>query len=1019
MEALIALLLIYLALALIVFPIWAIIKIRRSADEIDLLYQRLSTLEKQVSQPTQAPATTAQAAIPKAAPQPAVVVAQPRSMEPAPSVTTPAAPTVSLSTPPPLPAAPTLPLADLPPPLPQVATAKTAVDPLAIFDDEPETAAAAPSSFKLPAFNWEQFMGVKLLAWLGGFALFIGSVFFVKLSIENNWIPPEVRVALGFLLGIGLVVGGVMLSRKRYAVTAQTLCASGIVTLYAITFSCRSIYHFEFFGPLPTLALMVLITATAFLLAVRMEAKVVAILGILGGFLTPILLSTGQDNPLGLFAYIALLNVGLIAVALYRRWHFLAPLGMAGTIAMEIGWASKFLTNEKTLTAMIVCLVFDALFLAAFAIARRLKQTSAALSLPVAALVLVSFFFAGYFIEETAAGLQPAQLFTFVFLADACILALALLDLRTAKLHLAAGVAVFALLALWTNERLNPELLTWALGFYFLFAVVHSAFPIVLARREPDAAPTWWPQLFPPLALLLVLGPVLNATIVSSAIWPAILLIDLLAIVLAWFSASLMALGAVLVLTLVAAGAWIFKIPAELTGLPTLLLVIGGFALLFFGTGLWFARKFGKRLTDSGRALNSRGDFHAQLPAMSALLPFILLVMATARLPLANPTPVFGLALLLVVLTLGLTKMLVLEWLPACALAGILALGYTWQANHYLPAWAGATLGWIVCFNAIFGAFPFVFRKTLSDTRGPWITAAVSSALFFPLVFNLVKRTWPNDVMGLLPLAFALPSLASLVAVLRLDPPDHPRRLGRLALFGGVALLFVTLVFPIQFSRQWISIGWALEGAALLWLFHRVPHRGLPIAGVALLLAVFARLALNPAVFSYHAHSDTPILNWYLYTYGVSVVCLLVGARLLAPPHNRVLGLSFPPILNALGIVLLFLLVNIEIADFFSPTDSYSLTFDFSGNLARDMSYTIAWALYAFGLLVLGIWKNSGGARYTALGLLGVALLKLFFHDLSSLSQLYRIGALFAVAIIAILASFVYQRFLPADEKKK
>ena len=131
------------------------------------------------------------------------------------------------------------------------------------------------------------------------------------------------------------------------------------------------------------------------------------------------------------------------------------------------------------------------------------------------------------------------------------------------------------------------------------------------------------------------------------------------------------------------------------------------------------------------------------------------------------------------------------------------------------------------------------------------------------------------------------------------------------------------------------------------------------------------------------------------------------------------LGLSFPPILNALGIVLLFLLVNIEIADFFSPTDSYSLTFDFSGNLARDMSYTIAWALYAFGLLVLGIWKKSGGARYTALGLLGVALLKLFFHDLSSLAQLYRIGALFAVAIIAILASFVYQRFLPADEKKK
>jgi len=1012
MEALIALLLIYLALALIIFPIWAIIRIRRSSDELDTLYQRLGTLEKQIRQPTQTSPVAVPPPISRTAPQPATVSLAPRCTDPVPVTSTPAGQNTAATIPPVLP--PPLPKGPPPPPL---QTVKSGDDAFSIFETEPEPA-AAPSSFKLPAFNWEQFMGVKLAAWLGGFALFLGAVFFVKLSIENNWIPPEVRVALGFLLGIGLVAGGVVLSRKRYAVTTQTLCASGIVTLYAITFSCRSIYHFEFFGPLPTLALMVLITCTAFLLAVRLEAKIVAILGMLGGFLTPVLLSTGVDNPLGLFAYIALLDTGLVAVALHRRWHFLVPLGVAGTIAMEIGWASKFLVNEKVLTAMIVCLVFDGLFLAAFAVARRLKQAGALLGLPVAALVLVSFLFAGYFIEETSAGLQPARLFTFVFLADACILALVLLDLRTAKLNLAAGMAVFALLTLWTNECLQPERLIWALVFYFVFAAVHSAFPIVLARRNPEAAPTWWSQLFPPLALLLVLGPVLNATIVSSAIWPAILLIDLLAIVLAWFSVSLIALAAVLVLTLVAAGAWIFKIPAELTGLPSLLLVIGGFALLFFSTGLWFARKFGNRIAGSGPTPNFGGDFRAQLPAMSALLPFILLVMATARLPLVNPTPIFGLALLLVVLTLGLTRMLVLEWLPACALAGVLALACTWQGNHYSPVEAGVTLGWMVFFHAVFAVFPFVFRKALVDTRGPWITAAASGALIFPVVYALVGRAWPNDVMGLLPLAFALPALASLIAVLRLDPPGHPRRLGRLALFGGVALLFVTLVFPIQFTRQWISIGWAVEGAALLWLFHRVPHRGLPIAGVALLLAVFARLALNPAVLSYHQHSGTPVLNWYLYTYGVSTVCLLLGARLLAPPYNRVLGLSIPPMFNALGGVLLFLLVNIEIADFFSPENSYNLTFDFSGNFARDMSYTIAWALYAFGLLILGIWKKSAGARYAALGLLGGALLKLFFHDLANLPQLYRIGALFAVAIIAILASFVYQRFLPADEKK-
>src|ERR1039457_1497060 len=198
-----------------------------------------------------------------------------------------------------------------------------------------------------PKINWEQFMGVKGFAWIGGFALFLGIAFFVKYSFDNNLLPPELRVAIGFLTGLGLLVGGVIMSRKNYAALSQTLCATGVVILYAVTFACRSIYHFEFFGPLPTFLLMALITTTAFLLAVRLNALVVAILGILGGFLTPILLSTGQDNPLGLFGYIAILDAGLILVALHRRWFFLTALGAIGTVIMQIGWADEFFVAGK------------------------------------------------------------------------------------------------------------------------------------------------------------------------------------------------------------------------------------------------------------------------------------------------------------------------------------------------------------------------------------------------------------------------------------------------------------------------------------------------------------------------------------------------------------------------------------------------------------------------------------------------------------------------------------------------
>jgi uncharacterized membrane protein len=138
--------------------------------------------------------------------------------------------------------------ASVPPPLPEEAlaaapsmqsTQRPSVEPLA----------TRPS---LPATNWEQFMGAKLFAWIGGLALFLGVAFFVKYSFEHNLIPPELRVAIGFVVGLALVAGGLALKRKENAVTSQTLCATGILILYAVTFACRSFYHFAFFGLVPT-----------------------------------------------------------------------------------------------------------------------------------------------------------------------------------------------------------------------------------------------------------------------------------------------------------------------------------------------------------------------------------------------------------------------------------------------------------------------------------------------------------------------------------------------------------------------------------------------------------------------------------------------------------------------------------------------------------------------------------------------------------------------------------------------
>ena len=184
-----------------------------------------------------------------------------------------------------------------------------------------------------------------------------------------------------------------------------------------------------------------------------------------------------------------------------------------------------------------------------------------------------------------------------------------------------------------------------------------------------------------------------------------------------------------------------------------------------------------------------------------------------------------------------------------------------------------------------------MFLKKFADKTFPWAAAALAGPAQFLLIYRLVKIAWPNPTMGLLPAAFAIPALLSLVAILKTVPAENKSRLTQLAWFGGVALFFITLIFPIQFDHQWITIGWALEGAALLWLFHRVPHPGLRLTGVGLLVAAFVRLAFNPAVLEYHPRSATPIFNWYLYAYGIVTVCAVrrrKSARAAAQPGSEI-----------------------------------------------------------------------------------------------------------------------------------
>jgi uncharacterized membrane protein len=269
----------------------------------------------------------------------------------------------------------------------------------------------------------------------------------------------------------------------------------------------------------------------------------------------------------------------------------------------------------------------------------------------------------------------------------------------------------------------------------------------------------------------------------------------------------------------------------------------------------------------------------------------------------------------------------------------------------------------------VFLAFPLVLGRRAGRSLLPHLAAILASASFFHVGRLSVLAAGYGDLIGVLPLRQA-------------------------GLLGA-----------------WITIGWALEGAALAWLFRRIPHCGLVWWALGLLAAVFVRLAVNPEILVYQPRSEVRIVNWYLYTYLTCAAAMLATGWLFSTTDDEVL----PPLRGsrlaaAGGTVLLFVLLNIEIADFFATGDT--ITFNLSAGLDQNLTYTLGWAAFAVCLLSVGIALRSHAARLSAVVLLTITVLKGFLSDVARLPGLYRVMSFVGLAICLSLVAVVPQRFV-------
>jgi hypothetical protein len=370
----------------------------------------------------------------------------------------------------------------------------------------------------------------------------------------------------------------------------------------------------------------------------------------------------------------------------------------------------------------------------------------------------------------------------------------------------------------------------------------------------------------------------------------------------------------------------------------------------------------------------------------------------------------------------SLSALLALTWVQrwpfvAGGAALVAWLGLTqWQTSRPLATDWPELLVLAATLYVLFTSYPLIVGRRDPKEREPWLVALLSAAMTFfaaRAAFIAGQLTW---MIGVVPVVQGIVTATLLRFLLRLEAPGE-RDLGRLAVVAGVALSFVTVAIPLQLDHQWITIGWALEGAALAWVYRRIPHRGLMLASLALLVTVFVRLGLNPAVFEYEPRGAMRILNWYLYTYLIAAGALFAAAWWLADTDDEIAD-GVPRVsrlLPAGAVILLFLLLNIEIADYYAVGPE--ITFRFGATLSQDLTYTIGWLVFGMLLLAGGIYSRTRPARVTAVSLIAVTTFKCFLYDLASLEGLYRIASFVGLAMSLALVSLALQKYVLAQPK--
>ena len=353
------------------------------------------------------------------------------------------------------------------------------------------------------ASNWLVRVGVLILV--------VGMGFFLRYSIDQGWIGPLGRVSLSMLTGLAMLWGGTRLLGRKYHLLGQGLLGAGIATLYFSIFAAANFYGLV--NIYAAMALMAFVTLCAAGMAVRFNSLLVAVLGVIGGYGTPIMLEAPGVGFVGLFAYMLILGAGVLCIAYRKNWRLLNYLSFLCNYGLIFRAMDGHYTDARFSQVMPFVVAFFVLY-STLAFLYNLASAEKSTILELLALIVNAgvFFVVGYNLVEPVYGREAVAVVTVAlsgfyvchvhafmrrrlvdrelllsFIGLAAFFLAITVPLMLSSEWVTASWAVQALVMLWIAGRLDSEFLRHIA--YLLYVIVLWRFSFIDLRSQYFISP--------------------------------------------------------------------------------------------------------------------------------------------------------------------------------------------------------------------------------------------------------------------------------------------------------------------------------------------------------------------------------------------------------------------------------------------------------------------------------------------------------------------------------------------------